>query len=183
MEPTNPDFARFEVGAHDMPAYELSGRTWRYLKKLHDQKEHAFEEERQALLKTMARSSDTVDELAVALGLISYEASRLSGQAEKRGEDTNALSHLQTRFDLVLKRLGVIVEDPAGAALQGVLADCCDVIDNVEQPGVQGHLVGETISPIVIYRGKVVHRAEVIGWMGVEAGHHGAAPQEHPHES
>jgi len=158
----------FELGDANISTGELPSRAWIYLKKLHNRKEEGFQKERSILLETCAGLSKTVDLFAVEMGLLSYEISRAFERQNKGDGDTEELSYLKNKIAVILKKLDVAVEDPTGAQLEGALLGRCEVVRNTNRPDVRGHVVGEAMSPMVSYRGKLVHLAEVIGWIGEE---------------
>lgn len=167
MEPGAP-LDRFDLPDSNVALGELPSRAWMYLKKLHNRKEESFQKERSTLLDACTGLSKTVDLFAAELGLLSYEISRALERQERRDGDTQELSHLKTKIGATLKKLSVAVEDPTGEQIEGDLLGLCEVLRNTNRPNVNGHVVGETLSPIVSYRDKVVHLAEVIGWTSEE---------------
>lgn len=166
MESNEAPLDTFDLGDSTIVASELSSRAWIYLKKVNKKKEESFQTERGALLETCAVLSKTIDLFAVELGLLSHEISRAIGRQEKREGDLEELSYLKNKLDTILKKLDVSVEDPTGESIRDELVARCEVLSNTTRPNINGHVVGETLSPIISYRNKVIHLAEVIGWIG-----------------
>lgn len=147
----------FELhGAVASPS-ELPSRAWMALKKLRER----LDAERASLVDTTGRIGQTADNAARALGLLSHEISR----SARRAGDAEELRHLSLKADDALRATGVRLEDPAGQPLVGALLERCHVLENLPRDDVREHIVGETLTPAVLLGPKIVHLAEVIGWI------------------
>ena len=153
-------YRSFDLGPHTAHR-ELPSRAWALLRKLHRDRQQTLDEERRRLETALADADGRIDAVAVDLGILAFEMTR----AIARSDDTVELKFLKAGLDRTLRRLDVRIEDPVGQQLEGELLDRCEVLRDVPHPEAAGHLVGETLSPVVWRDGRVIQQATVIGWL------------------
>lgn len=83
-------------------------------------------------------------------------------RSRKLGKDARALELFARRWDQVLARLELEVQDPAGLPLSDVLAEIVEVESAVPDPALAEVLVRETLFPIVRFKQRVIGIGRVI---------------------
>ena len=145
-------------------ADELDSRVWMYIKKTVKKREQKFEQERQMFYRSLKNLGQTVDQFAVELGDLLYTMEKIVVNYQRKGVDIESLLAVRNRVEDITRNLGVRVVDPTGMRIEGKLQDQVNVKHNIPKPDIQGHIVGETLSPIIFYQEKLIRMGDVIGW-------------------
>lgn len=153
----------FELHGACPVASDLASRAWMFVRKHHERLDEEFRAEKAVLLESAAGMNRTAETAARALGLLSHEIGRAREREAAAGVEE--LRHLSIKAEDALRSAGVRLEDPTGQTLAGPLLGRCQVLDNLPRPGVGEHVVGETLTPTILLGPKVIHLAEVIGWI------------------
>jgi hypothetical protein len=88
------------------------------------------------------------------------------GRQKKRRRHGEEHAHLLAVGERALERLGVEIHDPLGEPLTEELLQTVEVVGTVEKPRIKGDVVGETLEPVIRYRGKIINFAKwCAGWV------------------
>jgi hypothetical protein len=161
-ESSHPD--DFDLQGAAASNEDFATKAWYYLKRFNERANAAVRDSRRELTESLGARVKVSETLAAHLGLMAFELARAATRQRRKGQSTEELDYLQRWLTGRMRAQGVEIEDPVGHPFTEGLYDLCEVLQTEQKPGVQAHLVGETIEPIVRYQGKVVHLARVVGW-------------------
>ena len=145
-------------------ADELDSRVWVYIKKTVEKREQKFEQERQMFYRSLKNLGQTVDQFAVELGDLLYTMEKMVVNYQRKGVDIERLLEVRNKIENITRNLGVRVVVPTGMRIEGKLQDQINVKHNIPKRDIQGHMVGETLSPVIFYQEKLIRMGDVIGW-------------------
>lgn len=151
----------FELINREVKAEKLPSMSWRYIRKFKEKKEQEAETRNRMMLKSLSAGKKQFEKLAIELADISHRTRKIIEA------DTNKETQLQglaKRISRAMEKFAIECIDPVKEGIGGELENKIRVIDNVKNNSVSGHIVGETLDPIVEIKGKVIRQGEVIGW-------------------
>ena len=159
MTPNNP--TPYELKGADPVPDDIWGNTWRFLKKLGERHKELKIDEQRMLLQSVSSVQNQLNALAIELGDIAFHLDRTISRGTP---DVSSLKNVLEEIGATLKIHNIEWYDPVECSLDGSLIDWVEVLKNIPRNGILNHTVGETLSPIVLLKGKLVRQGSVIGW-------------------
>jgi hypothetical protein len=144
---------------------DLTSKAWAYLRKLFEKKEQELLSERKFLLNTLDMVRKSNAQFAIEVGNLLFSINKFSNQGQLQ-EMNSRIGQIQQILSDVANRLSVKIVDPTGEEITDELSDCISVLTTISKSDIQGHIVGETLSPIILYQKKVIKAGVVVGWYG-----------------
>jgi hypothetical protein len=163
---SNNKLDRFQIPPAGERDDSLASLAWAALKEAAAARESAAEETRSETEGELAAREKQGDQVARELGLLVFETRKSAGRQKKRRRHGEEHAHLLAVGERALERQGVEIHDPLGEPLTEELLQTVEVVGTVEKPRIKGDVVGETLEPVIRYRGKIINFAKVVRWVG-----------------
>ena len=155
----------FELAGQEVIAHDIVSNAWVYTRKLARRKEEESWKEKRIMLESLARQGRSLEKMAIEWVDFAFNIKKIIERWDKRDQVIAAdMQRLAKRLDFIMNSFDISYIDPTGEVIDDKLAEVVDVINNIPHPGIENHIVGETLSVIVKLRGKVVRPGEIIGW-------------------
>lgn len=140
----------------------LPAKTWAYLRRLG--KEHAtkIDDSNRRYIELLGEMRSEIEAIARILGLVMYELERSQKRQRKRRRNLEEHEYLFKWLAGKLASLDIEIDDPCGRWVSDESVSCCDVIASIGKKGIEKATVGETVEPVVRYKGKVISFGKIV---------------------